>query len=166
MPPVMGEKEKLEWNVSHQYQSNSKKNECNNEQVECANSNECFLNCISGEQFACVEGICQMKTESVDEYENCDLKHGFMRVYVMDPVSFKYTFECKSLDPGIAVHDKIINHSKMCSNGKIDIDYSRRVPMPSDCVCSDDTALPIPTNGVMREYVDCSVNYHDIWKYI
>lgn len=100
-----------------------------------------------------INGVCKYDVRST--LTDCDPHQGFTRILTGNPEFGTVSELCLSADPGIRPEDPKLPNL-MCVNGKIDIDYLKKFPMPDDCVCGEDLKLTIiPASGEVRERAVC-----------
>lgn len=117
--------------------------------------------CSNQTTFACVNGVCKSQVVETENIKNeCDPSKGLFGYLVGDVAFGRYTYVCKSLDPGIVNVD---GTNLMCKGGQIEINYVNRLPTKDDCTCPESKII-IPATNEKREHVEC-VKSSDLWLY-
>lgn len=128
------------------------KEDCDHDIKYCFEDNDCTEKCITklGTNYICKVGMCiNQETHTLSPENACSSKAGVIAFLTSDADLGTNTFICKSIDPGIASNNPA-EPNLMCIGGQISIDYRRRLPETSDCVCDHSPYIVPPTHEVRR----------------
>lgn len=139
---------------------NKPKVDCTQNVTYCFDNSQCRRLCQNSTGSICQNGICingnVLNTQL--PINECDATKGVVTFLAGNVALGNFTGLCKSIDPGIA-NDDITIPNRMCSNGSINIDYTRQFPSIRDCTCPTGTrAVLLPATQQIRPYVSCLPN--------
>lgn len=133
----------------------SNKANCNTTNVSCFDHTDCLSKCVNVAN--CKFGSC-VSTDLIPPETECDVSMGMMAFLVGDPKFGKYSFVCKSVDPGIAISSTENLMCRCSSSGSMTINYLDRFPQITSCMCGDEkNACIVPATRVKREHKECSL---------
>lgn len=144
------------------------KHKCSVKHTYCFDTRQCNNMCIerNSHLYECNRGVCELSLGGLREHdllkgEDCDSSKGMITFLVGDTAFGSYTRLCKSVDPGIAVSNKI---NLMCKNDPhISIDYHNAYPKMSDCSESCTQSIIVPATRNKRRHKECG---NPLWRMV
>jgi hypothetical protein len=134
--------------------------DCQQNVTYCFEDAHCRNLCTNSTGNRCRNGICindnLLNTQL--PLNECDARRGVVTFLAGNVALGNFIGLCRSVDLGIAPDDVTLPN-KMCTDGTINIDYTRQFPSVRDCQCPAGTRVVIlPATEQVREYAVCLSN--------
>lgn len=130
---------------------------CDQNITYCFEDAHCAHLCSSKSGSICRNGICRNANvlNTQVPVNECNAERGVFTFFVGNTALGRYDFLCRSVDLGIAP-DNPREPNRMCTNGFIDIDYTRSFPSITDCTCPPGQKMvTLPETSQVRAYTQC-----------
>lgn len=140
------------------YKTKKYRKDCDIVRVFAMDDSTCENVCSGNTPYLAKNGICINSTivNQSETTNECDSKLGVLAILIGDPQFGSVNSYCVSIDAGVQ-SSNIHLPNKMCTGGKININYLEKFPQISECECETGlNKVVIPSTNVTREYAVCS----------